>query len=407
MKRNKLLSMLLALAVSVGLWLYVVTVVDPNDTKTVYGVPVTFDNIEYLKENNLIMTSGQNTTVTLKFYGRRSELKNLTSSTVTATADASRINNEGEQSLSYNIALPDSVSGGSVELMEKSPTRLTVIVERAVEKEIPVEVDIVNEVAEGYVADLENMTVTPNTLTIFGPANEVERVEVARVSLDIGEVTQTLDSSYPYTLLDGENNEVSDSELHCSDEAVSLVLPVKKYKEVPLKLTIVEGGGAREENVSITLSPEYITVAGPASVVDEMEYLNLGTLDLAELTAKNKTLTFDLTMPNGVTNVSGETQAIAQITLSGLAEKTLDISAFTLYNEPDNLAVTVKTTLLQILIRGPVEEIPEVEAEDLVVSVDLADFKQAGTYSIPVEINSHKFPQVGIVGSASITITIE
>ena len=62
---------------------------------------------------------------------------------------------------------------------------------------------------------------------------------------------------------------------------------------------------------------------------------------------------------------------------------------------------------MQILIRGPVEEIPEVEAEDLVVSVDLADFKQAGTYSIPVEINSHKFPQVGIVGSASITITIE
>ena len=118
MKRNKRLSMLLALAVSVGLWLYVVTVVDPNDTKTVYGVPVTFDNIEYLKENNLIMTSGQNTTVTLKFYGRRSELKNLTSSTVTATADASRINNEGEQSLSYNIALPDSVSGGSVELID-------------------------------------------------------------------------------------------------------------------------------------------------------------------------------------------------------------------------------------------------------------------------------------------------
>ena len=32
MKRNKILSALLALVVSIGMWLYVVTVVDPNDT---------------------------------------------------------------------------------------------------------------------------------------------------------------------------------------------------------------------------------------------------------------------------------------------------------------------------------------------------------------------------------------
>ncbi len=39
MKRNKIPRILLAMLISVFLWLYVVTVVDPNDTKVVYSVP--------------------------------------------------------------------------------------------------------------------------------------------------------------------------------------------------------------------------------------------------------------------------------------------------------------------------------------------------------------------------------
>ena len=41
-----------------------------------------------LTDNSLVMTSGQNATVTLKFYGRWSDLNNLTSESLTVTADA-------------------------------------------------------------------------------------------------------------------------------------------------------------------------------------------------------------------------------------------------------------------------------------------------------------------------------
>ena len=45
MKRNKIPRILLAMLISVFLWLYIVTVVDPNDTKVVYSVPVTYENM--------------------------------------------------------------------------------------------------------------------------------------------------------------------------------------------------------------------------------------------------------------------------------------------------------------------------------------------------------------------------
>ena len=59
MKRNKIPRILLAMLISVFLWLYVVTVVDPNDTKVVYSVPVTYENMTSLTDNSLVMTSGQ------------------------------------------------------------------------------------------------------------------------------------------------------------------------------------------------------------------------------------------------------------------------------------------------------------------------------------------------------------
>ena len=40
MQKHKILSFLLALLVSIGLWVYAVTVVNPNDKTTVRGVRV-------------------------------------------------------------------------------------------------------------------------------------------------------------------------------------------------------------------------------------------------------------------------------------------------------------------------------------------------------------------------------
>lgn len=407
MKRNKIPRILLAMLISVFLWLYVVTVVDPNDTKVVYSVPVTYENMTSLTDNNLVMTAGQNATVTLKFYGRRSDLNNLTSESLTVTADVSRIKSEGEQNLSYTVTLPDSVSDNNVQLTERTPSRLTVNVERAVEKQVDVEVDISNEVADGYVADLEAMKISPETITVFGPEAEVSKIDSARVSLDIGGVTETVDNSFPYQLVDSDGNAVDTTNFRCSADAVDVMLTVEKYKEIPLTLELKAGGGAKEKNVTVTLSPAYITISGPGAIVDAMDSVSIGTLDLASMTEMTETKTYDITLPDNVTNVSGQNQVTARIVLNGLSTKTLEVENFSVSHKPDGLNVTIVTTTLEITIRGPSDEIEAISAKDLTVQGDLSDFSQAGTYKIPVTVTSKDFPGVGMIGSASITVTLQ
>ena len=407
MKRNKIPRILLAMLISVFLWLYVVTVVDPNDTKVVYSVPVTYENMTSLTDNNLVMTSGQNATVTLKFYGRRSDLNNLTSESLTVTADVSRIKSEGEQNLRYTVTLPDSVSDNNVQLTERTPSRLTVDVERAVEKQVNVEVDISNEVADGYVADLEAMKISPETITVFGPEAEVSRIDSARVSLDVGGVTEPVDTSSPYQLVDSDGNAVDTTNFRCSADAVDVMLTVEKYKEIPLTLELKAGGGAKEENVTVTLSPAYITISGPGAIVDAMDSLSIGTLDLASMTEMTETKTYDITLPDNVTNVSGQNQVTARIVLNGLSAKTLEVENFSVSHKPDGLNVTIVTTTLEITIRGPSDEIEAISAKDLTVQGDLSDFSQAGTYKIPVTVTSKDFPGVGMIGSASIAVTLQ
>lgn len=407
MKRNKIPRILLAMLISVFLWLYVVTVVDPNDTKVVYSVPVTYENMTSLTDNSLVMTSGQNATVTLKFYGRRSDLNNLTSESLTVTADVSRIKSEGEQNLSYTVTLPDSVSDNNVQLTERTPSRLTVNVERAVEKQVNVAVDISNEVADGYVADLEAMKISPETITVFGPEAEVSKIDSARVSLDVGGVTETVDNSFPYQLVDSDGNAVDTTNFRCSADAVDVMLTVEKYKEIPLTLELKAGGGAKEKNVTVTLSPAYITISGPGAIVDAMDSLSIGTLDLASMTELSETKTYDITLPDNVTNVSGQNQVTARIVLNGLSTKTLEVENFSVSHKPDGLDVAIVTTTLEITIRGPSDEIEAISAKDLTVQGDLSDFSQAGTYKIPVTVTSKDFPGVGMIGSASITVTLQ
>ena len=407
MKRNKIPRILLAMLISVFLWLYVVTVVDPNDTKVVYSVPVTYENMTSLTDNSLVMTSGQNATVTLKFYGRRSDLNNLTSESLTVTADVSRIKSEGEQNLSYTVTLPDSVSDNNVQLTERTPSRLTVDVERAVEKQVNVAVDISNEVADGYVADLEAMKISPETITVFGPEAEVSKIDSARVSLDVGGVTETVDNSFPYQLVDSDGNAVDTTNFRCSADAVDVMLTVEKYKEIPLTLELKAGGGAKEKNVTVTLAPAYITISGPGAIVDAMDSLSIGTLDLASMTELSETKTYDITLPDNVTNVSGQNQVTARIVLNGLSTKTLEVENFSVSHKPDGLDVAIVTTTLEITIRGPSDEIEAISAKDLTVQGDLSDFSQAGTYKIPVTVTSKDFPGVGMIGSASITVTLQ
>ena len=66
MQKHKILSFLLALVVSIGLWVYAVTVVNPDDTTYIRDVRVRIVGTNELRSDNLMLTGGEAQTVNVE-----------------------------------------------------------------------------------------------------------------------------------------------------------------------------------------------------------------------------------------------------------------------------------------------------------------------------------------------------
>ena len=104
MQKHKPLAFLLALLVSIGLWVYAVTVVNPNDTVRISDIKVRIIGTSELDSNNLMLTGGENQTVNVEIAGRRSDLKELNSTSLEAIADVSNIDRAGSYEVSCSQA---------------------------------------------------------------------------------------------------------------------------------------------------------------------------------------------------------------------------------------------------------------------------------------------------------------
>ena len=111
---KKILMFLFSLLISASLWLYVVTVVSPESTKTYYNIPVVMQGINILTERGLMLTSGAEQTVSLTFTGNRSDLNKINSNNITLIADLTKVDSDGEQVLQYTYSLPGDVPNNAV-----------------------------------------------------------------------------------------------------------------------------------------------------------------------------------------------------------------------------------------------------------------------------------------------------
>ena len=96
--KSKLLRVLLALVIAVGLWLYVITVEQPESEKTYYDIPVVLQNESILAERGMMIVS-ERPTVTLTLAGTRTNLNTLNESNINVICNVSSIVTAGTHEL--------------------------------------------------------------------------------------------------------------------------------------------------------------------------------------------------------------------------------------------------------------------------------------------------------------------
>lgn len=406
MKTNKIISLLLSVLIALCLWIYVVTVVTPEDTQWVYNIPVTFTNEDGLfSDRNLTLTEGRNQSVNLKFRGNRQDLQKLSSANVTVTANLSEIEGPGQWQISYDYELPENVSSNDISVEDRSSSTVSITVDKLAVKEIEVRAKFEGDVAEGYMP--EPIELEQESLTISGPQDVVSSVEYAQVILERTNVNKTVSDSLSYTFIDAEGNPVDAQELHCDVDKVDVMMVVNMVKEVPLTLQYISGGGATEENVIADIQPSTVTIKGSAEDLDGLNSLSIAKIDLSSIQS-TFTATYNIVIPDDMTIMSEDTASVS-LELKGLTEKTFRVTNLELANTPEteNILATIGTTSLQIKLRGPTSVMDTISSSNIRAVADLSFLgSSTGMFSVPVTVYVDGFSDVGAMGSYSVMVSI-
>lgn len=410
MRRNKLYSVALSLAVAFGLWLYVVNTVSQQDDRTYYNVPVVMEGESILNEDNLMITSRSTSTVSVHLSGPRGELNKITNSnSLTVKVDLSKITEPGDDiALAYTVVYPSNVNGSSLTEESRNPQAIYVDVDYRRTKEIPVQVSWTGSRSEDYIYDTENAVLDNPTITVAGPAAVVDQIDHAQIEVDLSEQVKSISQSYRYTLCDAAGEPVDAQQIVTSVEEVRLDMQIQRIKELDLVVDVVYGGGATASNTEITLSQETLRVSGGEAVLSELgDSFTVCTINLADVERSSTELTFPINLPEGVTNQTGVSELTVKIRISDVMTKEVTIENFRVVNVPEGLSAEIITASLTVKVRGPADEITRLEEEDIVAEADFTNAEVGtATYRVVV-IFPEGFEDVGALKTNSVTAMVQ
>ena len=403
--KNKILPILLSAVIAFGLWAYVITVDQPESEKTYYNIPVVLQNESILTERGLMIVS-ERPTVTLDLSGTRTNLNQLNESNINVIANVASIVTPGTHELTYNVSYPGNIPSGSIVRKKSDPDMITLKVENRITKPIPVVPDYMGTtVPEGLVADKENMILDYETIEVSGPESVLDQITQAVILVDLQDQTQTIVGEYTYTLCD-EAGEPVDSQLVTTNaELVNLTLPIQRVKEITLELNIIEGGGATALTSVIDIQPRTIRVSGSEALLDDLDVLEIGTVDLSTLES-NTILNFDILLPEGVVNETGISEAVVEVKFPNLKAQSFSVSNIVLQNVPEGMQAELITQMLEVKLRGPVAMMENITEGDITAVVDLSQ-ASAGTdkFAVQIVLNS-EFAGVGALNSYTVMVAL-
>ena len=410
MKNSKIWRIALSLVIAFVLWAYVITTVNPESEDTFYDIPVSYQN-DVLEERGLMIVS-EKPTVTLKLKGNRSDLNELNPNNITILVNLAAIQAPGTQMVKYDVSYPANLPSNAFETLSQTPNLLLLKVENKIKKTVPIEIDYMGTNApEGYIADKENPVMDTAVVEVSGPQSSMDQIKKAVIQVDLSQQTESVVGAFSYMLCD-ENNEPVDAQMVTTNlEEVNLSVKIQRMKEVPLVLNVVDGGGATAETCKIEMNreAETIWVAGNENLLKDLNEVELGTVNLADLREETNTMTFDIVLPEGVTNVTGENQVTVTISFPKLDSKKLMINKvqFIATGVPVDADVVWITEVVEVELRGPKDLIKDLTEKDVTLTVDFSNEELGSVSKVPKITMSKGYESIGAISLPTVTATLQ
>ena len=395
---------------SVIIWLTVAGRENTMVTMTLTDVKIDFiGESDVLQDRKLLVTDRSAELASLTVRMKRGLQELVTNDTVKVSVDLRDIRNAGVSDKIYTVSF-DKVDDAEVEIIRKLPESVSVTVEQIKTIPVPVKLEPLpdNCADEGYTLVSEQPDFSPKEIRVTGPESVLNQIAAAKAAIERHNLTKTVTGTVGFTLMNADGSETELKWLSVDADRISYEIPVEMVKEVPLKVRIVPGGGATEDDVKVQIDPPTVTLTGEEKYLSVIHEIVLGTFDLSGFVQSN-TETLPIPLPSDVTNRSGETEAVVEVRIVGLTTSSITTTDMRFDNVPEGYVVKPKTNTLDFMVRGPAKSVSEIRTTDIQVVADLSGYgKVVGRpITVPVTILIFGHNDVGIFGDYAVTLTLE
>lgn len=278
----KIISLLSAMV----LWMYVMAIVDPEETKLFENIPVTITNKNELNERDLVIYPEQDLTTNIYVTGKLSNLKKVTKDDINVYG---QINNplEGNNEIYLKVSTSQRVNYDF-----KNPVMI-VTLEKIISEDKSIKVDITGSGKN----NVDNIMLQDNIdkVSISGPRSLVNKVKRVVGTVKVNGEINDFSQSIKLEPVDANGKVVEGIELE--KDSVNVNITLLTQKTVPITLKLSDNG---ESGVNYTMSQNTVTIKGKKDIVDSINDIETQPVKLSEIlpgTSKD----IYLQVPSGIT----------------------------------------------------------------------------------------------------------
>lgn len=362
----KLISLLSAIV----LWMYVMAVVDPEETKLFEDIPVSITNLNDLTDKDLVIYPDTEVTTSVYVTGKLSTIQKMSKEDISVYG---QINNpiEGKNEIYLKITPAQRVT------YEFKNSIAIVNLEKIITENKKIEVEVTGNIKQDI--DTINLENNNDEVEVSGPRSLVEKVEKIEAILNSNKQTDDFDISLDLKPVDKKGNIVSGVELKTS--SLNAKVTLLKEKTVPIKVNI-EG----ENTENYKLSQDTVYIKGKRELVDKIEYISTQPINLSSI-PKNTTMDISLIIPNGITSNIKSVSATLNISNSLTSEFIYNSNEVKIKNNVNNIDTSNIKIPDTITVNIEYDDTEEIDKQDITLYIDLSKENSSGKYDIDYESN--------------------
>ena len=275
--RIKLISLLSAMV----LWMYVMAIVDPEDTKLFENIPVTVTNTEELEDDDLVVYPESDLVADIYITGKLSDLQKISEDDIHIYGS---INNpiEGKNYLYLKVNTTKQVS------YEFKSDFIVVKLEKLMHQEKDINPEIVGE----YKDDVDTVTLKQSSVNISGPRVLIEQVDYIKATVQV-DSKDKLTQRVKLIPTDVNGKEVKGVNLDV--KSINADITFLEEKQVPINIQLND---ETEDAKGYEITPESVIIKGKKEVLNKINYINTKKIDSTDIGVSKK---IDLVIPEGIT----------------------------------------------------------------------------------------------------------